>query len=442
MCSTKFMLQQRQQCNIRNCIFCSMKNIRTYFCFTWFILIADILSGQNFSEATFAKRRELFAREVRTGVAIIPSTMKNGSLNKNFYYLTGIDQPGYIYVFDMQERGENGKLFAPEQVAELEFFVEQTKTEKKRLILSAFASDFNQKYFYQAPFVNLDSIMVYKRAVKDEEEIAVIREACRITAEGIKHMYRNMKQGMTEQDLLQLMTERFSQEGGNGIAFEQVASGNLATSPHAGTTDKIAAADEMFVVDIGALKDKYTADITVSFTISGKFTKEQKTIYDIVYKSLETGVKGMVKGNFHEQVERSAMDVIVDELFKLGLITDKDSPWQRAFWIQHGFGHHIGLDVHDVWYDYLRMIPDDRRVYIPGMILTFEPAVYFPQDGLDARPRRLTRLVSEEEFMDYARQIRPIYERYAGIAVRLEEDILINADGTNENLTKMSLNSR
>jgi Xaa-Pro aminopeptidase len=339
----------------------------------------------------------------------------------------------------MQERGENGILFVPGQIKELETFIEQTKTDKKRLILSAFSSDFNQKYFYQATFLNADSILVYKRAVKDDEEIAIIREACRITAEGIKYMYKNMKPGMSEQDLFNLMESQFKREGGDGIAFQQVASGNLGTTPHAGITDKIPGADEMFVLDIGALKDQYAADITVSFTISGKFTKEQKTIYDIVYKSLETGVKGMVKGNFHALVEKSAMDVIIEELYKLGLVTDKESPWQRSFWIQHGFGHHIGLDVHDVWYDYLRMIPDDRRVYIPGMILTFEPGISFPQGGLDARPQRFARVVSEEDFMAFANQIRPIYQKYEGFAVRLEEDILIKADGTNENLTKMSL---
>jgi len=408
-------------------------------CFALLILTASTLFGQNFSEEAFAKRRELFAREARTGVAIIPSTMRNGRLNKNFYYLTGVDQPGYVYAFDMEERGKNGKLFTPDQIRELESFIEETKTASKRLILSAFSSDFNQKYFYQAPFLNADSILVYKRAVKDEEEIAVIREACRITAEGIKYMYKNMKSGMTEQDLFNLMVTSFKQNGYDGIAFQQVASGNLGTLPHAGITDKVAGPDEMFVLDIGALKDKYTADITVSFTISGKFTKEQQTIYDIVYKALETGVNGMFKGNFHALVERSAMDVIMDELYKLGLVTDKASPLQRAFWIQHGFGHHIGLDTHDVWSDYLRMIPDDRRVYIPGMILTFEPAIYFPQGGLDARPQRLARLASEEEFMAFANQIRAIYRQYEGFAVRLEECILIKADGTNENLTKMTL---
>ena len=406
---------------------------------TLFVALTGALFAQNFSEETFAKRRASFARELRTGVAFIPSVRPNGQLNKNFYYLTGIDKPGFVLVFDMQERGTSGKIFAPNQLSEMEALIEQAKTEKKRLILSGFSSDFNQKYFYQAPFVNADSILVYKRAVKDEEEIAIIREACRITAEGIKYMYKNMKPGMTEKELLALMSAKFSEEGSNGIAFSQVSSGNLGTTPHAGVTDKSPEPNEMIIIDIGALKDKYTADITVSFTMSGKMTKEQKTIWDIVYKSLDTGVKGMIKGNFHAQVEQSAMQVIVDELFKLGLITDKESPWQRSFWIQHGFGHHIGLDTHDVWYDYMRMIPDDRRVYIPGMILTFEPAIYFPKGGLDARPQRLARLVSEEEFMVFANKIRPIYQQYEGFAVRLEEDILIKADGTNENITKMSL---
>ena len=408
-------------------------------CFALFAIVGIALYAQNFSEDAFTKRRALFAREARTGVAFIPSVMQDGKLNKSFYYFTGIDKPGYVYVFDMQERGDNGTLYAPDQVKELEAVIEQTKTAKKRLILSAFSADFNQKYFYQAPFLNADSILVYKRAVKDDEEIAVIREACRITAEGIKYMYKNMKPGMTEQDLFNLMKDRFTQEGGNGIAFQQVSSGNLGTSPHAGVTDKAPEANEMIIIDIGALKDQYTGDITVSFTMSGKFTKEQKTIYDIVYKSLEAGVKGMYMGNFHAQVERNAQQIIIDELYKLGLITDKESPWQRAFWIQHGFGHHIGLDTHDVWYDYLRMIPDDRRVYIPGMIMTFEPGVYFPKGGLDARPQRLARLVSEEDFMTFANRIKDVYKQYEGFAVRLEEDILIKADGTNENLTKMSL---
>jgi len=422
--------------NLKILTFTSMKKL---FCFGLFALFTGNLLAQHFSQDAFAKRRSLFAREVRTGVVFIPSTTKDGRLNKNFYYLTGIDQPGYVYVMDIQNREEKGSLFASEQRAALETLIEQTKTDKKRLILSAFSADFNQKYFYQAPFLSLDSILVYKRAVKDEEEIAVIREACRITAEGIKYMYKNMKPGMTEQDLFKLMETKFIQEGGNGIAFQQVSSGNLGTTPHAGITDKVPGADEMIIIDIGALKDKYTADITVSFTISGKFTKEQKTIYDIIYKSLETGVKAMVMGNFHARVEQSAQQVIIDELYKLGLITDKNSPWQRAFWIQHGFGHHIGLDTHDVWYDYLRMIPDDRRVYMPGMILTFEPAVYFPKGGIDTRPQRLARLVSEEDFMVFANQIKAVYQKYEGFAVRLEEDILIKADGTNENLTKMTL---
>jgi len=408
--------------------------------FALFALISGVLCAQNFSEATFMQRRALFAGEVCTGVAFIPSVATNGGLNKNFYYLTGSNKPaGHVYVFDMQERGKKGILFAPDQIKELEALIEQTKREKKRLILSPLSSDFNQKYFYQTPFLNADSILVYKRAVKDEEEIAVIREACRITAEGIKYMYKKMKPGMSEQDLFNLMREKFIQEGGNGIAFQQVASGDLGATPHAGVTHKIPQANEMIVLDIGALKDQYTADITVSFTISGTFTKEQETVYNLVYKALERGVKEMVKGNFFAQAEQNAQQVIIDGLYRLGLITDKESPWQRAFWIQHGFTHHIGLDTHDVWYDYIRMVPEDRRVYIPGMILTFEPAIYFPKGGLDVRPSRVARLVSEEEFAAYANQIRSIYQQYEGFAVRLEEDILIKTDGTNENLTKMVL---
>jgi hypothetical protein len=142
-------------------------------CITLFVCIASVLVGQSFTEEAFARRRALFAEELRTGIAIIPSTMRNGDLNKNFYYLTGVDKPGYIYVFDMMEGGKNGKLFSPEQEKELKSFIKEAKTAKKRLILSAFSSDFNRKYFHKVPFVNADSILIYKRVVKDKEKIAM-----------------------------------------------------------------------------------------------------------------------------------------------------------------------------------------------------------------------------------------------------------------------------
>ena len=286
-----------------------------------------------------------------------------------------------------------------------------------------------------------DNVHVNHTFIKEPEEIEALRQAVDLTAEGLRQMLDSARAqpGLTEKEILEIFKQKIVALGSEGASFGQVAAGSSAASPHAPTLDEVPTPDEMFVVDVGAIKEGYTGDITICFTLSGEFTEEQQTIYDIIYRSLEAAVEQMVAGNNHAKTESMAMDLIMKDLYDLGLVTDLDSPWQRSFWIQHGFGHHIGLDVHDVWYDYIRMVPNDVRVYLPNMVITIEPGLYFAEDALKSVPRRLANRVSEEEFMTFAKEIEPIYEKYKGIAVRLEEDILIKADGTNENLSKMIL---
>ena len=385
------------------------------------ILFAALFSGcQSEKEnrivpkENYLKRRQAVADIVKEGLIVVNPTTRTGEDNKNIYYLSGQFEKGQTVVFDAASP-KDFKIFTADQKEELDNYVADKKT------------------------VNPDSLLVYMRAVKDNEEVEAIRQAISITAEGLRYILANAKPGMTEIEIREMLSQKVVELGADRLSFGQIAAGNSATSPHSPTLDEVPTPDEMFVVDVGALKEGYTADITISFTLSGNFSEEQQAIYDIVYKSLQAAVEGMVAGNYHAQVEKRSMDIVMDGLYALGLVTDLSSPWQRSFWIQHGFGHHIGLDTHDVWYDYLRMVTDDVRVYIPNMVMTFEPAIYFPENGLESLPRRLTGKVSEKEFMDYAKEIGPIYEKYKGIAVRLEEDILIKADGTNENLSKMVL---
>jgi len=367
-------------------------------------------------EKNYLKRRQAVADVAKEGLIVVNPITTRRIDNMNIYYLTGQFEKGQTLVFDAANPADF-TIFSADQKEELDSYISGKKT------------------------FNPDSILVYMRAIKEPEEIEALRQAVDLTAEGLRQMLDSARAqpGLTEKEILEIFKQKIVALGSEGASFGQVAAGSSAASPHAPTLDEVPTPDEMFVVDVGAIKEGYTGDITICFTLSGKFSEEQQTIYDIIYRSLEAAVGQMVAGNNHAKTESMAMDLIMKDLYDLGLVTDLNSPWQRSFWIQHGFGHHIGLDVHDVWYDYIRMVPNDVRVYLPNMVITIEPGLYFAEDALKSVPRRLANRVSEEEFMAFAKEIEPIYEKYKGIAVRLEEDILIKADGTNENLSKMIL---
>ena len=396
---------------------------KTTFLLLSFAVCIALLSGcqgekdsRIVSEKSYLKRRQAVAEIAKEGLIVVNPTTTRRIDNMNIYYLSGQFEKGQTLVFDASNPAEF-TIFTADQKDELDSYLVGKKA------------------------FDPDSVLVYMRAIKEPEEIEALRQAVDLTAEGLRQMLDSARAqpGLTEKEILEIFKQKIVALGSEGASFGQVAAGSSAASPHAPTLDEVPAPDEMFVVDVGALKEGYTGDITICFTLSGKFTEEQQTIYDIIYRSLEAAIEQMVAGNNHAKTESMAMDLIMKDLYGLGLVTDLDSPWQRSFWIQHGFGHHIGLDVHDVWYDYIRMVPNDVRVYLPNMVITIEPGLYFAEDALKSVPRRLANRVSEEEFMAFAKEIEPIYEKYKGIAVRLEEDILIKADGTNENLSKMIL---
>jgi Xaa-Pro aminopeptidase len=104
-------------------------------------------------------------------------------------------------------------------------------------------------------------------------------------------------------------------------------------------------AGDVIVFDLGAWFNRYTSDISQTIPVSGKFTKEQAEIYNVVLSAQKEGIKLMVPGNGIQKVQTAVEDALLQGLQKLGLVTDPASPWQRRLFIQHGFIHGIGLDV-------------------------------------------------------------------------------------------------
>lgn len=177
---------------------------------------------------------------------------------------------------------------------------------------------------------------------------------------------------------------------------------------------------DLLLMDVGAEYEHYTADITRTFPVNGKFTKEQREIYQIVYDAQEAVAKATKPGVSFGALNQIARDAIEDGLLRVGLITQKggqvpNSPMlQSQIWFMHGLGHWLGMNVHDV--------AKPGAPLAAGMVFTNEPGVYVRLDALENLPK-------DAETQAFVEKIRPAFEKYKGIGVRIEDDMLVTANG-------------
>ncbi len=269
------------------------------------------------------------------------------------------------------------------------------------------------------------------RPVKDELEIARIREAAHITALGVVEAMKATEPGMNEKDVELILDYTWKKLGSTGIGFGSIiGSGPNSTIIHYSTNTRTMQPGDLLVTDVGAEVDYYTADITRTFPVSGKFTKEQEEIYDIVLRTEKAALESMKSGNKVNDVHKTITRDLNKGLFELGLITDTTQAWQNSIWIIHGWGHHIGLVVHDVSAPY---VPGNPEVLEPGMIYTVEPGLYFSEDHLK-RDYSGIRGCTEEQWKAFIQKVEPVYKKYVNIGVRIEDDVLITPTG-NEVIT-------
>jgi Xaa-Pro aminopeptidase len=171
--------------------------------------------------------------------------------------------------------------------------------------------------------------------------------------------------------------------------------------------------NDLMLMDVGAEYEHYTADITRTFPVSGKFTPEQAEIYNIVYAAQEAAAQATRPGSSIPEVHAAALNVIKDGLLRLGLITDRNTD-QYRLWFMHGTSHWLGMNVHDVG--------AKETKFEPGMVFTNEPGIYIRGDALDYLPKT-------PESEKFIAAVRPAFEKYKNIGVRIEDDMLVTADG-------------
>lgn len=291
----------------------------------------------------------------------------------------------------------------------------------------------------RAEIRELAPILHEHRVFKDEWEIDQLKQAADVTVKAHKFAMETVRAGLKEYEV-QAKVEYVFRRNGLGVGFPSIiGSGPNSCLLHHTRNDRRMQDGDLLLIDIGASSlGGYTADVTRTIPVNGQFSPEQKTIYELVLKASDKALTKMKPGYKMLDSHHLAMEVLVNGLYDLGLIPDTTSWWQKRFYIQHRINHYIGLQVHDVG-DYgfdtqnrneHILTPEIRgREVKPGMVMTNEPGLYFMVGLLDGIHEMFGHLASPEELDAFVEQVRPIYEKYEGIGVRIEDDILITEDG-------------
>ena len=267
------------------------------------------------------------------------------------------------------------------------------------------------------------------RVIKEPLEVEYMQKACNITAQALTNVMKNCKPGMYEFEMEAVIEGTFLEYGAAMPGFNSiVGSGPNSTTLHYEPNTRLMEEGDLLLMDIGAEYGYYTADISRTIPVNGKFSARQREIYELVLEAQKAAIEQMVPGRLHADSHDTVKAVINRGLSELGLITDPESDWQVTFYTIHGTSHFLGMDVHDVG-DY------HERVLEPGMVLTIEPGIYFRENALEQAQAMFINDADSVEIADFVAQIAPVYEQYLNTGVRTEDDILITTSG-NINLSR------
>ncbi|MDF1597843.1 MAG: aminopeptidase P N-terminal domain-containing protein [Acidimicrobiia bacterium] len=314
----------------------------------------------------------------------------------------------------------------------------------------------HERFGYRVPFTITDptSIVGELRLQKSEADLELLREACNVSAAGHLEAMRFSSPGRFEYQVQSAMEYVFRQHGSMRNGYPSiVASGTNATVLHYTENDRRMEDGDLVLIDAAAECGYFSADITRTFPVNGRFTGPQRAVYEVVLAAERAGIAAALPGATMRGIHETARRVIVEGLVELGLLpagVDESITMHhyREFFM-HGTGHWLGMDVHDAG---TYMLDGEHRRLEPGMTFTVEPGLYVRSDqdvatfhlaeyDLDKWTERRLKLglqkakALEAEELDKAGSIEhPIPEEFRGIGVRIEDDILITTSG-NENLT-------
>lgn len=231
------------------------------------------------------------------------------------------------------------------------------------------------------------------REIKTPEEIDLLRKAVEISCQGQNEVMKTLHPGMSELEIQGLHEYVHKKYGAEEVGYGSIiGSGENGCILHYMENTKTKIGTSMILMDVGAEYHGYTADVTRTVPADGKFSEEEKIIYQLVYDAQEAAFKTLKNGSTWVAASTAARQVIADGLIKLGIIKDRS---EAGKYYPHGLGHHIGLDVHDRgFYETLKK----------DMVITIEPGIYIPEGS-------------------------NCDKKWWSIAVRIEDDLLITENG-------------
>ncbi|MEP6704871.1 MAG: aminopeptidase P family protein, partial [Acidobacteriota bacterium] len=250
------------------------------------------------------------------------------------------------------------------------------------------------------------------RQIKSPYELKMMQHAIDITTEAQMRSMAMVGGAKMEYEVQAEVEYTFRRRNADFWGYPSIVGcGPNATTLHYVESQGNIRAGDLLLMDVGAEYEHYTADVTRTFPVNGKFTKEQAEIYRIVYDAQEAVGRAAKPGVTMQQLGVIASDTIADGLLKLGLITKKQ---QVGTWFIHGLGHWLGMNVHDV-----------GRYGVPlaaGMVFTNEPGIYIREDTL-------ANLPDTPENREFIAKVGPAFEKYKNIGVRIEDDLLVTETG-------------
>jgi len=265
------------------------------------------------------------------------------------------------------------------------------------------------------------------RLIKSPLEIKLMQHAIDITTEAQMRSMAMVGKAKYEYEVQAEVEYTFRRRNADYWGYPSIVGcGPNATTLHYVESQGEVKPGDLLLMDVGAEYDHYTADVTRTYPANGKFTREQAEIYQTVYDAQEAAAKTVKPGASFRDARQAADKAIKQGLANLGLITSPDATYQILYqgkpinmpqyklWFMHGLGHWLGMNVHDVG--------DYETPLQAGMIFTNEPGIYIREDALDYLP-------DTPENKAFLAKIRPAYEKYKNIGVRIEDDLLVTPTG-------------
>ena len=414
------------------------------------------------TQADFKQRRDLLAKQIGSNSIAIIATRAEMYRNRDadykyradssFYYLTGFAEPEAVAVIETFAEGEDYSysLFCRERDREMEIWNGYRAGVDGAIEIydadEAYAIDLldeeiidkllnKQRLYYRigqqaefdarvsqwiqeadgqqrrggaapAELIQLDRIVDEMRLKKSEQEIELMQIASNISAEAHTRAMQTVKPNMMEYALEAELNYIFGKNGCVPAYNSIVGGGENACILHYVENNKLLKDGDLVLIDAACEYEFYASDITRTFPVNGKFSPEQKALYNIVLDAQLAAIDATRIGNHYKYPHEVAVKILTQGLVDLGLLSGNvnelvESEAFRQFFM-HGTGHWLGMDVHDVG---AYKIGEDWRAYEAGMVVTVEPGLYVAPD---------------DETVD---------AKWRGIGIRIEDDIVVTENG-------------